>query len=145
MAQVQLCHSWLFKYHGIRDRTSRKSPCAPAQVDPEIFAIIKQDGVESLADVVGLFTDRDYEEGLKDYPERSANHEGSKIQLSRLRIAWMVAKRDLQATKPLEDGDLEPPRSHSGKKQNFALDMRSLRPLRFSIGCTENLGSSRRA
>ena len=79
------------------------------KVDQEIFALLKQDGVESLADFVGLFTDRDYEDGLKDYAERSANHKGSKIQLSRLGIAWMVAKRELQSAKPLEDGDLEAP------------------------------------
>ena len=78
------------------------------KVDHEIFALLKQDGVESLADFVGLFTDRDYEDGLKDYTERSAI-KGSKIQLSRLRISWMVAKRELQSAKPLEDGDLEAP------------------------------------
>ena len=121
----------------------------------EISAIVKQDGAESLADFVGLFTDRDYEEGLKDFTERSANHKGSKIQLSRLRIAWMVAKRDSHAAKAPDDGDLEARwgrRSPRGKRQSFGLNtvacsclQRFPQPQHSSTVCAASFESSRRA
>ena len=74
-------------------------------VDEEIFDLLKASGVESISDYIGLYAESEYEDGLKEWTEKSQNFRGNKIQLSRLRIAWVTGRKELLRDTPLESTD----------------------------------------
>eukprot|EP00438_Fugacium_kawagutii_P015702 Skav235325 [mRNA] locus=scaffold520:574363:575256:+ [translate_table: standard] len=68
------------------------------KVAPQVFAALRHLGCESVADFVGLYTEADYEESLKEVLQQTAEFKTDRIQLSRLRVAWARAKQDLSST-----------------------------------------------
>lgn len=82
------------------------------RVEKEIFDLLRAAGVESISDYIGLYAESEYEEGLKEWTERSTNFKNNKIQLSRLRIAWVTGRKELLRDTPsmnADDVDLEAP------------------------------------
>ena len=85
------------------------------KVAPEVLQQLRAEGVESLSDFVGLFTEADYEQALKDEVlSKVESHRDSKIQLARLRVAWMRARQEVQNAAPASSlpdssADLEAP------------------------------------
>ncbi|CAJ1344812.1 unnamed protein product, partial [Effrenium voratum] len=85
------------------------------KVAPEVLQQLRAEGVESLSDFVGLFTEADYEQALKDEVlSKVESHRDSKIQLARLRVAWMRARQEVQNVAPASSlpdssADLEAP------------------------------------
>ena len=79
------------------------------KVEPSVFEKITSFGVESISDFVGLCTESDYEDGVKELlpAELSAN----RIQLSRLRVAWARARQDIKSAinAPTLEEELEAP------------------------------------
>ena len=85
---------------------------ATHRVDEEIFDLLKASGVESISDYIGLYAESEYEDGLKEWTEKSQNFRGNKIQLSRLRIAWVTGRKELLRDTPsgsTDDVDFEAP------------------------------------
>ncbi|CAK9042704.1 Esterase LipC [Durusdinium trenchii] len=68
------------------------------KVAAEVFHSLKHMGCESVADFVGLYTEADYEDGLKEVLQKTETFKDNRIQLARLRVAWARAKQDLSAT-----------------------------------------------
>ena len=85
------------------------------KVAPEVLQQLRAEGVESLSDFVGLFTEADYEQALKDEVlSKVESHRDSKIQLARLRVVWMRARQEVQNAAPASSlpdssADLEAP------------------------------------
>ena len=79
------------------------------KVEPSVFEKITSFGVQSISDFVGLCTESDYEDGVKELlpAELSAN----RIQLSRLRVAWARARQDIKSAinAPTLEEQLEAP------------------------------------
>ena len=80
------------------------------KVATEVFAALRHLGCESVADFVGLYTEADYEDGLKEVLQHTTNFKTDRIQLARLRVAWARAKQDLSTTSAgSQDENLEAP------------------------------------
>ena len=68
------------------------------KVAPDVFAALKHLGCEGVADFVGLYTEADFEVGLKEVLQHTSTSKPDRIQLARLRVAWDRAKQDLSTT-----------------------------------------------
>ena len=79
------------------------------KLDPSVFQKVKDLGAQSVSDFFGLYTESDYEEGVKELlPAALA---ANRIQLSRLRVAWARARQDLMSASSTSaaEEDLEAP------------------------------------
>lgn len=89
-------------------------------VAKEIFDLLRAAGVESISDYIGLYAESEYEDGLKEWTDKSTNFQGNKIQLSRLRIAWATGRKELLRDTPAgatDDADLEAPLPVDARKK----------------------------
>ena len=67
------------------------------RVEKAVFQALQDLGCESVADFVGLYTEADYEDGLREVLQRTEAFKDNRIQLARLRVAWARARQDLAA------------------------------------------------
>ena len=101
-----------FKFPGTACMATPAEQLESFLVAKEIFDLLRAAGVESISDYIGLYAESEYEDGLKEWTDKSTNFQGNKIQLSRLRIAWATGRKELLRDTPAgatDDADLEAP------------------------------------
>ena len=118
-----------FKFPGTACMATPAEQLESFLVAKEIFDLLRAAGVESISDYIGLYAESEYEDGLKEWTDKSTNFQGNKIQLSRLRIAWATGRKELLRDTPAgatDDADLEAPLPVDARKSKMKSSSRSI-------------------